>query len=73
MRLDEPEKRVEELFTKLHESTEFTFESAYEAFVLDRTIAWYDPAVGGFYISERTIPENIKKTGRLIELIRKPK
>lgn len=39
----------------------------------DSTIAWYDPAVGGFYISERTIPVNIINTGRLIELIRKHK
>lgn len=67
------DKEVEELFTKLHESKEFTVESAYKAFVLDRTVAWYDPAVGGFYISKRTIPDNIMKTGRLIELVRKQK
>lgn len=67
------DKQVEELFTKLHESKEFTLDNAYKDFVLDRTMAWYDPAVGGFYISERTIPDNIKNTGRLIELIRKPK
>lgn len=37
------------------------------------TVAYYDPATGAFYISRRTIPDNIWNYGRIIELIKKIK